>query len=162
MDGSNPYQQEDRQRYQTISEIGHQSCAGRSCRLFGLPQQELPPFARHAMTWPNLQQNSMLGDRSMLGSQTTWFGFSNALYHDQVGTVRGSSGTSRPFDIRQGVRQGCVLSQRLCACVLQWALALMACDSEALWVRFRGWHGTTFGSTFCGRFTPFCRLQRKN
>ena len=44
------------------------------------------------------------------------------LYHDQVGTVRGSSGTSRPFDIRQGVRQGCVLSPRLFACVLQWAL----------------------------------------
>ena len=34
----------------------------------------------------------------------------------------GSSGTSRPFDIRQGVRQGCVLSPRLFACVLQWAL----------------------------------------
>ena len=44
------------------------------------------------------------------------------LYHDQVGTVRGSSGTIRPFDIRQGVRQGCVLSPRLFACVLQWAL----------------------------------------
>ena len=44
------------------------------------------------------------------------------LYHDQVGTVRGSSGTSRPFDIRQGVRQGCVLSASLFACVLQWAL----------------------------------------
>ena len=44
------------------------------------------------------------------------------LYHDQIGTVRGSSGTSRPFDIRQGVRQGCVLSPRLFACVLQWAL----------------------------------------
>ena len=44
------------------------------------------------------------------------------LYHDQVGTVRGSSGTSRPFDIRQGVRQGCVLSPRLFACVLQRAL----------------------------------------
>ena len=44
------------------------------------------------------------------------------LYHDQVGTVRGSSGTSRAFDIRQGVRQRCVLSPRLFACVLQWAL----------------------------------------
>ena len=44
------------------------------------------------------------------------------LYHNQVGTVLSSSGTSHPFDIRQGVRQGCVLSPRLFVCVLQWAL----------------------------------------
>ena len=42
MDGSNPYLQEDRQRYEATSEIRHQSCAGQSCTLFGVPQQKQP------------------------------------------------------------------------------------------------------------------------
>ena len=58
------------------------------------------------------------------------------LYHDQVGTVRGSSGTSRPFDIRQVVRQGCVLSPRLFACVLQWALRSWRARAEHYGLNF--------------------------
>ena len=42
MDGSNPDLQEDRQRYEATSEIRHQSCAGQSCTLFGVPQQKQP------------------------------------------------------------------------------------------------------------------------
>ena len=42
MDGPNPYLQEDRQCYEATSEIGHQICAGRSCTLFGVPQQKQP------------------------------------------------------------------------------------------------------------------------
>ena len=64
--------------------------------------------------WQALRQNEV-------SDHMVWI--LQCLDHDQVGTVRGSSGTSRPFDIRQGVRQGCVLSPRLFACVLQWLCA---------------------------------------
>ena len=58
---------------------------------------------------------------------------------------------------------GCATRVRIeptsfCLCVAMGS-ALMACESGALWIRFRGWHGTTFGSTFCGRFTPFCSFK---
>ena len=72
--------------------------------------------AFHRVHWGSLWQ-ALRQD----ASQTTWFGFSIA-FTTIIGTVRGSSGTSRAFDIRQGVRQRCVLSPRLFACVLQWAL----------------------------------------
>ena len=44
------------------------------------------------------------------------------LYDNQRGQVLTDSGESREFDIRRGVRQGCVLSPRLCCSVLEWAL----------------------------------------
>ena len=45
------------------------------------------------------------------------------LYDNQRGQVFTDSGESREFDIRRGVRQGCVLSPRLFCSVLEWALS---------------------------------------
>ena len=45
------------------------------------------------------------------------------LYDNQRGQVLTDSGESREFDIRRGVRQGCVLSPRLFCSVLEWALS---------------------------------------
>ena len=62
-------------------------------------------------------------------------------YHDQVGTVLSSFGTSHPFDIRQGVRQGRVLSPRLFACVLQWVLRSWRASVKHYGLNFgMAWH----------------------
>ena len=58
---------------------------------------------------------------------------------------------------------GCATRVRIerkpfCLCVAMGS-ALMACESWALWIRFRGCHGTTFGSSFCGWFNPFCGFK---
>lgn len=45
------------------------------------------------------------------------------LYRDQFGEVLGEWKRSEPFDIKAGVRQGCVLSPRLFSCVLEWAMS---------------------------------------
>ena len=45
------------------------------------------------------------------------------LYDNQRGQVLTDSGESREFDIRRGVRQGCVLSPGLFSSVLEWALS---------------------------------------
>ena len=85
------------------------------------------------------------------------------LYHDQTGTVRGSSGTSRPFDIRQGARQGCVLSPRLRACVLQWVLRSWRARVEHYGLNFEdGMARRHFWIFVLRTIYSFLRLQRKN
>ena len=83
------------------------------------------------------------------------------LYHDQVGTVPSSSGTSHPSDIRQGVRQGCVLSPRLFACVLQWALRSWRARSKHSGLNFgMAWHH--FWIFVLRTIYSFLRFQGKN
>eukprot|EP00438_Fugacium_kawagutii_P020700 Skav225256 [mRNA] locus=scaffold4099:835:1566:+ [translate_table: standard] len=45
------------------------------------------------------------------------------LYRNQLGEVLGEWKRSQTFDIKAGVRQGCVLSPRLFRCVLEWAMS---------------------------------------
>jgi len=59
------------------------------------------------------------------------------LYENQTGQVKGNSQRSDPFDIRAGVRQGCVLSPRLFCCLLEWAMAR--------WQRMSGTAGFDLG-----------------
>ena len=49
----------------------------------------------------------------------------------------GTLGTSRAFDIRAGVRQGCVLSPRLLSCVLQFAMRSWRHQMQTLGIDLR-------------------------
>ena len=54
------------------------------------------------------------------------------LYADQVGVVEGHSSYSKEFPIQAGVRQGCVLSARLFASALEWAMSSWKEDTEGM------------------------------
>ena len=61
------------------------------------------------------------------------------LYFGQHGEVTGQGGNSRTFQINAGVRQGCVLSPKMCSSVLHWAMS-----------KWRRWaEGCSFGFDLC-------------